>query len=133
LESMVVHLCIQRCSDADLRDLEDNVGSYGSYYPLDQEFYNQHTSSYHRNLHKLSGNRTICDSLTKIHSKVTKISYRLSRTPHYFQEAMDEHGLVLKAIKDRDVTIAEAAVRMHIQGVIQTFRRVNEAQESEKR
>jgi len=133
LEKMVVRLCIERCSDAELRELEQEVGSYGSSYPPDHEFFNQHASSFHRKLAELSGNRTIHDSLMAIHDKVMMISYRLLSAPHYFQEAMDEHGLVLKAIKDRDVTIAEAAVRMHIQGVIQTFRRANEAPEGEKR
>jgi GntR family transcriptional regulator, rspAB operon transcriptional repressor len=55
------------------------------------------------------------------------ISSRLLADPPSFERAMSEHALILRAVRDRDVTVAEAAMRLHIQDVIVLFRQSNQS------
>lgn len=126
LEKMAVRLCIERATAADLQELDRQLDVYTSFDPeTDTEAFNEHANKFHRSIAKLSGNCMICDSLEGIHDRVLVINARWWARAHSLEEAQREHGLILRAIWDRDVTLAEAAIRFHIQGVIGLYRQSN--------
>jgi GntR family transcriptional regulator, rspAB operon transcriptional repressor len=132
LEKMAVRLCIERAADSDLQEVETQLDSYTSFDPeTDTELFNEHANQFHRSIARLSGNRAICNSLEGIHDRVLVISARWWDRAHSFEEAQREHGYILKAIWDRDVTLAEAAIRFHIQKVIGLYRQGNSTQGGE--
>jgi DNA-binding GntR family transcriptional regulator len=132
LEKMAVRLCIERATDLELRDLERQVDLYTSFDPeTDTEAFNEHANEFHRSIARLSGNRMICEALIGIHDRVLVISARWWARAHSFEEAQREHGMILRALWERDVTLAEAAIRFHIQGVIGLYRQGNSTRPGE--
>lgn len=130
LEKMAVRLCIDRASDADLAELDRQLNLYTGFDPESEtEAFNQHSIKFHRTIARLSGNEMIRGALEGIHDWVMVISARYLARAHSFEQAQREHGLIVKALWDRDVMLAEAAVRFHIQGVIKLYRQTNTAPE----
>jgi len=130
LEKMAVRLCIDRASDSDLAELDRQLDLYTGFDPESEtEAFNEHSIKFHRTIARLSGNEMIRGALEGIHDWVMVISARYLARAHSFQEAQREHGLIVKALWDRDVMLAEAAVRFHIQGVIKLYRQSNTAPE----
>lgn len=126
LEKMAARLCVERASEADLDALERQLEAYSRYDLASQyEAFNDHANLFHRSLAHLCGNRMIREQLLAIHDKVLVISARYYERGHTVEEARREHAMILRALRERDTTLAEAAVRYHIQGIISLYRQSN--------
>lgn len=126
LEKMAVRLCVERASDAGLQEIVRQVELYRALDPeTDYEVVNEQANAFHRAIARACGNRQIEEQLEAIHDKVLVISDRYWELSHSFEQAYREHSVILDAILSRDVTVAEAAVRAHIQGVIKLYRQAN--------
>jgi DNA-binding GntR family transcriptional regulator len=126
LEKMAARLCIERAGDAELAEVERQLEAYGDFDAVtDYDALNQHANQFHRTIARLSGNHTIFKALESFHDKALVLNFRYWTQEHSWQDAQREHGMILHAIQARDVTLAEAAVRHHIQGVLTLYRRSN--------
>jgi len=128
LEKMAVRLCVARAPEAELRALDRELDRYVEFDPeTETNAFNEHANRFHRAVAHLSGNRLIESQLDAIHDKVMVISVRYLARAHSFEQAQREHAMILRAVWDRDVVVAEAAVRHHIQGVVALYRQSNAA------
>ncbi len=126
LEKMAARLCVERASEADLDALESQLEAYSTYDLASQyDIFNEHANLFHRSIANLCGNRMIRDQLLAIYDKVLVISARFYERGHSVEDAQREHAMILRALRERDVTLAEAAVRFHIQGVVSLYRQSN--------
>jgi DNA-binding GntR family transcriptional regulator len=126
LEKMAARLCVERATDADLAEVENQVESYVDFDPrADYDAFNQHANQFHRTIARLSGNGAIYRALEAIHDKALVINFQYWKQDHSFEEARRGHLMILRAIQARDVTLAEATVRLHIQEVIALYRKGN--------
>lgn len=126
LEKAAARLCVERASEAGLDELTRQLELYRALDPEDgYEALNEQANAFHRAIARISGNTLIHRQLESIHDKVLVISERYWSQSHSFEEAYREHRSIHDAIRSRDVTLAEAAVRAHIQGVIALYRQAN--------
>jgi DNA-binding GntR family transcriptional regulator len=122
LEKMIARLCIERASDEELQALQLQVLDYDVQYRTQPyERYVEIANNFHWALAKLSRNGPIMDHLISVSEKVNIVTLRyMKQLPPSNPKV--EHLSILQAIIDRDVLVAEAAVRAHIQKVIKLFR-----------
>lgn len=126
LEKMAVRLCIERASNAELDEIQAQLDSYHEFdVENDYESFNEHANLFHRSVSALCGNIMIQKQLEAIHDKALAINARYWRVGNSVDEAYNEHGYILRAIRERDVTVAEAAIRAHIQGIVRLYRQSN--------
>lgn len=126
LEKAAARLCVERASDASLDELGEHLELYRALDPQsDYEIVNEQANAFHRAIARICGNSLIHHQLEAIHDKVLVISERYWDQSHSLEEAYREHRFILNAIRSRDVTLAEAAVRAHVQGVIALYRQSN--------
>lgn len=122
LEKMVARLCIERASDAELQELQKQVLDYDQQYRTQPyERYVEIANNFHWTLAKLCRNIPITEQLISISEKINLVTFRYMRQLPPSNPGV-EHLSILQAIMDRDVLVAEAAVRAHIQKVIKIFR-----------
>ncbi|WP_250502074.1 GntR family transcriptional regulator [Caballeronia sp. AZ7_KS35] len=122
LEKMVARLCIERASDEELQTLQTQILDYDEQYRTQPyERYVEIANNFHWALAKLSRNVPLTQQLISVSEKVNLVTLRyMQQLPP--SNPMVEHMSILQAIIDRDVLVAEAAVRAHIQKVIKIFR-----------
>lgn len=126
LEKAAARLCCERASDAQLDEIEGQLERYRELCAnSDYEELNEQANAFHRALARACGNTLICRQLEAIHDKVLVINERYWGQAHSLEEAYQEHHYILNAIRRRDVTVAEAAVRAHIQIIIVLYRQAN--------
>lgn len=126
LEKMAVRLCIERASDRDLDELERQLDAYHDFDPVtDYAAFNEHANRFHRSIAALSGNAMIQKELEAVHDKVLAVNVRYWGQGDMRDEARRGHLTILQALRDRDILVAEAAVRVHIRGVIKLYRQHN--------
>lgn len=122
-EKMAVRLCIERATDRELDEIRDQIASYRSVGESSNlgEF-SVYVNQFHWSIARLSGNKQLFASLMSVVDKVTIITNGYLPKAQSITEAELEHSSILQAIYDRDVTVAEAAVRAHLQRVVRTYR-----------
>jgi len=127
LEKMAVRLCIERASDAEIAALGRHIDRYAEFDPVaDYEALNEHANAFHRTIARLSGNAMLLEQLRSIHDKVLVINERFwTGREHSLEAALQEDRFIYRAIRERDITVAEAAIRATIQGVVALYRRGN--------
>lgn len=123
LEKMAVRLCIERATDAELDRVAEQFPLYETFdIETEYEAFNEHANLFHRSIAALCGNAMIHRALDAIHDKVLAINARYWRQGNKVEDARSGHAGILQAIRDRDVLVAEAAVRVHIQTVVTLYR-----------
>ena len=122
LEKMAVRLCIERATNKQLDELRDQIDKYESIHRTEAyEIFVDFTNGFHWSMAKLSGNAALFEQLLNVAEKVNIITAKYME-PRTYKDAAVEHMLILQAIYDRDVMVAEAAIRVHIQQVIKFYK-----------
>ncbi len=118
LEGMACRLAAERMSDAELDRLEAGLRSHAdrpdiaaghAYYQPggDQDF--------HFGIARASHNQRLFRSLSEdLYDVMRLYRYRSSQTPGRAREALNEHRVIVEALRSRDANAAEAAMRAHI-------------------
>lgn len=122
-EKMAVRLCIEKATDKELDQIKAQVESYrkiGESSNLGE--FTVFVNEFHWSIARLSGNRELFTALMSVVDKVTIITNGYLPKGQSITEAELEHASILQAIYDRDVTVAEAAIRAHLQRVVRTYR-----------
>ncbi len=126
LEKMAVRLCIDRASDASLDEIQAQLERYTEFdVDADYEAFNEYANQFHRSIVALCGNSMIQAQLAAIYDKVLVINSRYWRVGNTVEDAQRDHAYILRAIRNRDVVVAEAATRAHIQGIVTLYRDTN--------
>ena len=125
LEKMAVRLTIENASKKALEGLERQLAQYAEFIASgDIKSFNLHANRFHTTIAELSGNRNLAESIALLQEKVRIISARYLVRAKSIQHAYDEHMRIYNAIARRDVVVAEALMRDHIQSVVQYFKTI---------
>ena len=121
LEKMTVRLCIERATNAELEALAQELDAYDQFdLAVRREAFNRHANGFHRSLARLARNETLRRQLDHMLDLVLMVNARwfLEGT---VEGARQGHAVILEAIMQRDVTVAEAAMRTHIMRITRLF------------
>jgi DNA-binding GntR family transcriptional regulator len=101
--------------DEILKQLENAIakGNYIKGMDLNNEF--------HSTIAKFSGNKTLVDLLAQVYNKIALIRPITLAIDNRAQKAMEEHYMILNAMKIRDSVTAENFARQHSKNALATF------------
>ena len=127
LEKMAVRLCIERATDQQFDEIRDQIEKYELMHRTQThgDFVN-FTNGFHWSIAKLSGNGALCEQLLNVSAKVNIITAKYMQ-PQSYKDAAVEHMSILQALYDRDVVVAEAAVRAHLRRVVKFYKGAGES------
>lgn len=136
LEGMAARLAAENMSDQQLEQLESLLKTHASYIHENrgQAYIDQEGDlDFHYRVIKGSGNQrlihSLCNELYHLIQMYRRSSGRRTRP----EQALAEHQMILKALKDRDGELAEILMRRHIARARQEIRQtIVEEQEERK-
>lgn len=118
IEGMACRLATQRMSDDDLDQLDAMLEDHASDSTLVAGrgyFQGAGDKDFHGRIARASGNPRLLAMLEgELYSLIRLYRHRLSMRPGRPQDALDEHRVILAAMRTRDPDKAEAAMRAHI-------------------
>jgi DNA-binding GntR family transcriptional regulator len=118
LEGMACRLATERMSDAELDQLNAMLETHAADSSLVSGkgyFQGAGDKDFHGRIARGSGNPRLTAMLQgELYSLLRLYRHRLSMRPGRPQEALDEHRVILAAMRSRDPDRAEAAMRAHI-------------------
>ncbi len=115
LECMAVRLAIRRTTNADIDTLTDsNEACRAAFEADDTKRYYQLNAAVHRQIYKMSGNGFLAAEAQRLHDRLRPFRRLQLRVRGRMGESMDEHDIILAAIRDGDVQQAVDTMRNHI-------------------
>ena len=115
IEGLATKNAAECASENDIAELAEIISL--------QEFYTQRgeadniknaDSSFHKKIYQMSGNVTLCDTLTDLHKKVIKYRRASVSNKSRAETSLEEHKRIFDAIVQRDGILAEALTLKHI-------------------
>ncbi len=115
IEGLAAKNAAEYASEEDIAELAEIISL--------QEFYTQRgeadniknaDSSFHKKIYQMSGNVTLCDTLTDLHKKVIKYRRASVSNKSRAQSSLEEHKRIFNAITERDGILAEALTLKHV-------------------
>jgi DNA-binding GntR family transcriptional regulator len=118
LEGMACRLAAERMSDAELDQLEDGLRTHADRPDIaaGQAYYQPGgDQDFHFGIARASHNQRLFRSLSEdLYDVMRLYRYRSSQTPGRARDALNEHRVIVAALRSRDADAAEAAMRAHI-------------------
>ena len=115
LECMAVRLAIRRTTNADIDTLTDsNEACRAAFEADDTKRYYELNAAVHRQIYKMSGNGFLAAEAQRLHDRLRPFRRLQLRVRGRMGESMDEHDIILAAIRDGDVQQAVDTMRNHI-------------------
>lgn len=115
IEGLAAKNAAEYASENDIAELAEIISL--------QEFYTQRgeadniknaDSSFHKKIYQMSGNVTLCDTLTDLHKKVIKYRRASVSNKSRAESSLEEHKKIFDAIVQRDGILAEALTLKHV-------------------
>ena len=125
LECAAIRLSAQVVKEEDVAELEENLhqqdrarkaGDLDGFYLLDDSF--------HHKLCDLSGHVTVWTVSERAKAHLNRIRRLSLGMPHYLEEMIAEHHLVLDAVAANDSDLAEQHLRAHLRTVLREVPRM---------
>ncbi|WP_164512264.1 GntR family transcriptional regulator [Oceaniglobus ichthyenteri] len=119
LETMAVRLCIERTEASDTSGLSTILeaqkaallaGEQAEFFRLD--------SAFHLCIGELSQNAYLLAQLTKVHDKLRLVRGREGSRAGWMDQVVVEHLRIISALERRNVAVAEAEMRYHINSAV---------------
>jgi DNA-binding GntR family transcriptional regulator len=118
LEGMACRLAAERMSDAELDQLEHGLRTHADRPDIaaGQAYYQPGgDQDFHFGIARASHNQRLFRSLSDdLYDVMRLYRYRSSQTPGRARDALNEHRVIVAALRSRDPDAAEAAMRAHI-------------------
>ena len=115
LECMAVRLATRRTTNADIDTLtESNEACRAAFEAGDTKRYYELNAAVHRQIYKMSGNGFLATEAQRLHDRLRPFRRLQLRVRGRMGESMDEHDIILAAIRDGDVQQAVDTMRNHI-------------------
>ena len=115
LECMAVRLATRRTTNADIDTLtESNEACRAAFEAGDTKRYYELNAAVHRQIYKMSGNGFLAAEAQRLHDRLRPFRRLQLRVRGRMGESMDEHDIILAAIRDGDVQQAVNTMRSHI-------------------
>lgn len=120
LEQKVAELAIERATDEEILNLEKKLNDAEVSKSSDQDF--------HLNLAELSKNVLLINFIALYYDMIREIAENNYKLPKRRGEVIEEHTIIIKAIKDRDKEGAKNAIMTHMNNM----RKIIDAEEIEQ-
>ena len=115
LECMAVRLATRRTTNADIDTLtESNEACRAAFEAGDIKRYYELNAAVHRQIYKMSGNGFLAAEAQRLHDRLRPFRRLQLRVRGRMGESMDEHDIILAAIRGGDVQQAVDTMRGHI-------------------
>lgn len=115
LECMAVRLATRRASSADIAALTaSNEACRAALADGDIKGYYELNAKLHRQIYKMSGNSFLANEAQRLHDRLRPFRRLQLRVRGRMNESMEEHDIILAAIRDGDVQYAVEIMRKHI-------------------
>jgi len=120
LESSVVRIAASIITDEEIDAIEENIRQAAESID-DPEAFFQRDLEMHEMILKASGNRVIPIFMQSVNKLSLLMREKTNARPMIRQKTMNDHKLILKALKDRDPDAAAKAMDQHIANVENMF------------
>lgn len=115
LEELAIELACQRMSDEDIRDLADAADAFrAAVQTADAMTIAETDEHYHDIIYNGTGNHRLVQILNNLREQMYRYRLEYIKDADKRQILVVEHDHILKAIKERHVVEAKAAIREHI-------------------
>lgn len=123
-EGLCARLAAERAEPAQLAALNENVAQGAraaaardvvTLMALDRDF--------HGAISTAAGNPVLGEILRNLHERAQRVWFVSLRAPEHHRRVVDEHAAIVEALRSRDPSAAEAAVRAHIQSFADNLKR----------
>ena len=115
LECMAVRLAIRRATTADIDALtESNESCRSAFEADDTKRYYELNAAVHAQIYKMSGNGFLAAEAQRLHDRLRPFRRLQLRVRGRMSESMNEHDIILAAIRDGDAQQAVETMRNHI-------------------
>ena len=115
LECMAVRLAIRRATTVDIDALtESNEACRAAFEADDTKRYYELNAAVHAQIYKMSGNGFLAAEAQRLHDRLRPFRRLQLRVRGRMSESMDEHDIILAAIRDGDAQKAVDTMRNHI-------------------
>ncbi len=135
IECGAVRLAAKKATDGQIRQLFDLVAKMDELLTTDNiEDFKKVDSAFHSLINKASGNRFISDPNNTLRQYVHQfIEENIDLLPGLMKESQQYHRVIYQAIADHDADRAEKAMRIHIQNVSKSYKRLQDATAAHKK
>ena len=115
LECMAIKLAIRRATPADIARLESlNETCRSAVAADDSKQYYDVNARLHQHIYQMSGNGFLANEAQRLHHRLRPFRRLQLRVRGRMQESMDEHDIILAAIRDGDTNRAIETMQKHI-------------------
>ena len=115
LECMAVRLATRRATNADIDALtESNEACRAAFEAGDTKLYYELNAAVHRQIYKMSGNSFLTVEAQRLHDRLRPYRRLQLRVRGRMGESMNEHDIILAAMRDGDGQQAVFTMRKHI-------------------
>ena len=115
LECMAVRLAIRRATTVDIDALtESNEACRAAFEADDTKRYYELNAAVHAQIYKMSGNGFLAAEAQRLHDRLRPFRRLQLRVRGRMSESMNEHDIILAAIRDGDAQQAVDTMRNHI-------------------
>ena len=116
LEGLASAMAASRITDSEFEELEETVELSEFYLKKgDTERLKEFDTKFHSIIYRASGNRTLCKILSEIHRNIRSYRKLSLSVPGRLEASIDEHRMILSAIKEQDEKEADRLTSMHIE------------------
>ena len=115
LECMAVRLATRRATSADIDALtESNEACRAAFEAGDTKGYYELNAAVHRQIYKMSGNSFLTVEAQRLHDRLRPYRRLQLRVRGRMGESMNEHDIILAAMRDGNAQQAVVTMRKHI-------------------
>lgn len=122
LEGLASAMASERMTDEEIKRLEETV-ELGEFYlqKNDVDKCKELDTSFHIIIYKASGNRSLCKILSELHRNIRSYRRLALAVPGRLEKSVEEHKMILSAIKARDAKMADKLTSKHIENALKNM------------
>ncbi len=120
LESAIARMAVKNISDEQLAAIEENIRQAEAAIDDEQLFFRKDLEL-HEMIMKAAGNRIIPVFMQSVNKLALMIRKKSNAMPNIRKNTIQDHEIILKALKTRDAEAAAAAMADHISNVEKAF------------
>ncbi len=127
LEGACARTAAQKMSEADFVRLDKLHRKLEKHYQQkDHEKYLEVNHKYHSLIQEMAGNKLFNEILGGLRQKILLYRQRQLFQPDRFEASMEEHRLLLEALRNRDADAAESLMKTHLMNQCEALRTLYE-------
>lgn len=133
IEGLAAKLCAEKLTDGEMSKIESHLNIVKKKFENDSKFgYPRDFPDFHSSIIEASKNNKLINIMKGLSSQSQLIRFRSGASAYRGEKALDEHFMILDAIKKRMPELAEQRMREHIRNAKDNIIKLMEKQFSKK-